>query len=83
VSFWLGLLYTVLPEGRCFELWDCIAAGLPELMLMAGCLLALLTRLYLVWLLPQADDGYLYPLDRAFFYVHKPPMLIPFDEVWP
>uniref|UniRef100_A0A7S0WQ82 FACT complex subunit SSRP1 n=1 Tax=Chlamydomonas leiostraca TaxID=1034604 RepID=A0A7S0WQ82_9CHLO len=29
----------------------------------------------------KADDGYLYPLDRAFFYVHKPPMLIPFDEV--
>lgn len=29
----------------------------------------------------QADDGYLYPLDRAFFYVHKPPMLIPFDDV--
>ncbi|KAJ9520912.1 hypothetical protein QJQ45_014103 [Haematococcus lacustris] len=31
--------------------------------------------------LAQADDGYLYPLERAFFYVHKPPMLIPFDEV--
>ncbi len=29
----------------------------------------------------QADDGYLYPLDRAFFYIQKPPMLIPFDEV--
>jgi len=29
----------------------------------------------------KADDGYLYPLDRAFFYVHKPPMLIPFDDV--
>ena len=31
--------------------------------------------------LAQADDGYLYPLDRAFFYIQKPPMLIPFDEV--
>jgi structure-specific recognition protein 1 len=29
----------------------------------------------------QADDGYLYMLDRAFFYVHKPPLLISFDEV--
>ncbi|KAF5832780.1 FACT complex subunit SSRP1-A [Dunaliella salina] len=29
----------------------------------------------------KADDGYLYPLDRAFFYIQKPPMLIPFDEV--
>ncbi|KAL6756819.1 hypothetical protein V8C86DRAFT_1789455 [Haematococcus lacustris] len=29
----------------------------------------------------KANDGYLYPLERAFFYVHKPPMLIPFDEV--
>ena len=24
----------------------------------------------------KADDGHLYPLDRAFFYVHKPPMLV-------
>ena len=29
----------------------------------------------------QADDGYLYPLERAFFYVHKPPTLIIFDEI--
>ena len=29
----------------------------------------------------QADDGYLYPLERAFFYVHKPPLLIVFDEI--
>lgn len=29
----------------------------------------------------QADDGYLYPLERAFFYVHKPPTLIVFDEI--
>lgn len=29
----------------------------------------------------KADDGHLYPLDRAFFYIHKPPMLLPFDEV--
>ena len=29
----------------------------------------------------QADDGYLYPLERAFFYVHKPPTLIVFEEV--
>lgn len=29
----------------------------------------------------KADDGYLYPLERAFFYVHKPPILITHDEV--
>lgn len=29
----------------------------------------------------KADDGYLYPLERAFFYVHKPPMLITHDEI--
>ena len=29
----------------------------------------------------QADDGYLYPLERAFFYIHKPPILIVFDEI--
>lgn len=29
----------------------------------------------------QADEGYLYPLERAFFYVHKPPTLIVFDEI--
>ncbi|CAG9464626.1 unnamed protein product [Pedinophyceae sp. YPF-701] len=29
----------------------------------------------------KADDGYLYPLERAFFYVHKPPMLIPHDDI--
>ena len=29
----------------------------------------------------QADDGYLYPLEKAFFYVHKPPMLIGHDEI--
>lgn len=29
----------------------------------------------------QADDGFLYPLEKAFFYVHKPPMLIGHDEI--
>ncbi|KAG1680758.1 hypothetical protein FOA52_008091 [Chlamydomonas sp. UWO 241] len=29
----------------------------------------------------KSDDGLLYPLDRAFFFIHKPPMLLPFDEV--
>lgn len=29
----------------------------------------------------QADDGYLYPLERAFFYVQKPPLLLVFDEI--
>ena len=29
----------------------------------------------------QADDGYLYPLEKAFFYIHKPPTLLVYDEV--
>lgn len=29
----------------------------------------------------RADDGYLYPLDRAFFYAPKPPTLLQFDDV--
>ncbi|KAK9811520.1 hypothetical protein WJX72_005220 [[Myrmecia] bisecta] len=29
----------------------------------------------------KADDGYLYPLERAFFYVHKPPTLLVHDEI--
>lgn len=29
----------------------------------------------------QADEGFLYPLERAFFYIHKPPMLMPHDEI--
>ena len=29
----------------------------------------------------QADDGYLYPLERAFFYVQKPPTLLVHDEI--
>lgn len=29
----------------------------------------------------QADDGYLYPLEKAFFYVHKPPTLLPHDDI--
>ena len=29
----------------------------------------------------KSDDGYLFPLERAFFYVQKPPLLILFDEV--
>lgn len=29
----------------------------------------------------QADDGYLYPLDKAFFYVHKPPTLLVHEEI--
>ena len=29
----------------------------------------------------QADDGFLYPLERAFFYVQKPPLLLVFDDV--
>ena len=29
----------------------------------------------------KADDGYLYPLERAFFYVQKPPLLMPYDDV--
>ena len=27
------------------------------------------------------DDGYLYPLEKAFFYLVKPPMLIPYDDI--
>lgn len=27
------------------------------------------------------DDGYLYPLEKAFFYLMKPPLLIPYDEI--
>ena len=36
-----------------------------------------------IQLLPyvQADEGFLYPLERAFFYIHKPPMLLPHDEI--
>jgi structure-specific recognition protein 1 len=29
----------------------------------------------------KSDDGYLYPLERAFFYVQKPPLLMPYDDV--
>ena len=29
----------------------------------------------------RADEGYLFPLERAFFYVQKPPILISFDDV--
>jgi len=29
----------------------------------------------------KADDGYLFPLEKAFFYVHKPPTLILHDEI--
>ncbi|CAK0784212.1 hypothetical protein CVIRNUC_007416 [Coccomyxa viridis] len=29
----------------------------------------------------KADDGYLYPLEKGFFYVHKPPTLLVYDEV--
>lgn len=29
----------------------------------------------------KADDGYLYPLEKAFFYVHKPPLLLLHDDV--
>ncbi len=29
----------------------------------------------------KADDGYLYPLDRAFFYAPKPPTLLQFDDI--
>lgn len=29
----------------------------------------------------QADDGYLYPLERAFFYVFKPPMLLLHEDI--
>jgi structure-specific recognition protein 1 len=29
----------------------------------------------------KSDDGYLYPLERAFFYVQKPPLLLAYDDV--
>ena len=29
----------------------------------------------------QADEGFLYPLERAFFYINKPPMLLPHDDI--
>jgi hypothetical protein len=29
----------------------------------------------------KADDGFLYPLDKAFFYVHKPPMCINHSDI--
>ena len=29
----------------------------------------------------KSDDGYLYPLERAFFYVQKPPLLMSYDDV--
>ncbi|KAI8462425.1 MAG: structure-specific recognition protein-domain-containing protein [Monoraphidium minutum] len=29
----------------------------------------------------KADDGFLYPLERAFFYVHKPPLLFMHDDI--
>jgi len=29
----------------------------------------------------KSDDGYLFPLERAFFYVQKPPILILFDDI--
>jgi len=29
----------------------------------------------------KADDGYLYPLEKCFFYIQKPPTLITYDEV--
>jgi structure-specific recognition protein 1 len=29
----------------------------------------------------KANDGYLYPLERSFFFVHKPPTYIRFDEI--
>lgn len=32
-------------------------------------------------MLVQADDGYLYPLERAFFYIQKPPTLLVHDEI--
>ena len=41
---------------------------------------SLLTSTSPLWLL-QADDGYLYPLERAFFYVQKPPTLLVHDEI--
>lgn len=29
----------------------------------------------------KADEGYLYPLERSFFYVQKPPLLITHNEI--
>lgn len=29
----------------------------------------------------KADDGFLYPLEKAFFYVHKPPMCINHNDI--
>jgi structure-specific recognition protein 1 len=29
----------------------------------------------------KADEGYLYPLERGFMAVHKPPALLPYDDV--
>jgi len=29
----------------------------------------------------KADDGHLYPLERAFFYVQKPPLLMAYEDV--
>eukprot|EP00879_Flechtneria_rotunda_P026994 GHRR01028848.1.p1 GENE.GHRR01028848.1~~GHRR01028848.1.p1 ORF type:complete len:661 (+),score=230.98 GHRR01028848.1:215-2197(+) len=29
----------------------------------------------------KADDGFLYPLEKAFFYVHKPPMCINHSDI--
>ena len=29
----------------------------------------------------KADDGYLFPLERSFFYITKPCTMMPYDEV--
>lgn len=29
----------------------------------------------------KAEEGYLYPLEKAFFFLPKPPTLIPYEEV--
>jgi structure-specific recognition protein 1 len=29
----------------------------------------------------KANDGYLYPLEKGFFYIHKPPLHIPFNSI--
>eukprot|EP00899_Mesostigma_viride_P010265 jgi/Mesvir1/1923/Mv22952-RA.1 len=29
----------------------------------------------------RTEEGYLYPLERAFFGVHKPPVMIPYEDV--
>jgi len=29
----------------------------------------------------KANDGFLFPLERSFFFVHKPPTLIRFDDI--